>query len=453
MVESERIRVLNDLSEGNGEYVLYWMQAAQRYSYNHALEYAIRKANELNLPVLVYFGLTDEFPEANLRHYRFMLEGLIEAGRKLAEMGIKLVVVKTDPPTGALRLSTKAAVTVVDRGYLRVERDWRKEVAREINTRFVEVETNLVVPVEEASDKEEYAAYTIRPKINEKLDKYMVEMEHSTPELKSLGLDVGVDSVLDSGVDGVLENLNLDRSVGPVSGFAGGYSHAKENLDLFIEDKLDGFSDYRNDPGKNYLSELSPYLHFGQISPLEIAIEVGGSNEAGVDDFLEELIVRRELSFNFVHYNDHYDSLWKVIPGWAEETLKEHEGDSRDYTYSYEEFENSETHDPYWNAAQTEMVITGKMHGYMRMYWVKKILQWSEGPERAYKIALALNNKYELDGRDPNGFAGVAWCFGKHDRAWQEREVLGKVRYMSAGGLERKFSIEDYVERVERLEA
>jgi deoxyribodipyrimidine photo-lyase len=224
-----------------------------------------------------------------------------------------------------------------------------------------------------------------------------------------------------------------------------------QSLDAFIRDKLKHYNDLRNDPGTDYGSQMSPYLHFGQISPLEIALKVRrarGKAKDAKEAYLEELIVRRELSMNFVHYNPHYDA-YQSLPDWAQKTLKAHEKDHRETIYSLEEFEHARTHDPYWNAAQTEMVDTGKMHNYMRMYWGKKILEWSKTPEKAYRTALSLNNKYELDGRDPNGFTGVAWCFGKHDRAWPERPIFGKIRYMNAAGLRRKFDIEAYVRRVE----
>jgi deoxyribodipyrimidine photo-lyase len=195
---------------------------------------------------------------------------------------------------------------------------------------------------------------------------------------------------------------------------------------------------------------MSPYLHFGQISPLYIALKVQGAKSPGQDSFLEELIVRRELSMNFVLYNRHYDS-FDCLPAWAQASLTAHGKDRRPYLYPLKTFETAQTHDPYWNAAQGEMLITGKMHGYMRMYWGKKILEWSSSPEEAYRIALYLNNKYELDGRDPNGFAGVAWCFGKHDRAWGERPIFGKIRYMNANGLRRKFDAGAYVKKIDRM--
>jgi deoxyribodipyrimidine photo-lyase len=249
---------------------------------------------------------------------------------------------------------------------------------------------------------------------------------------------------------GALKKLKIDRSVKPSPFYTGGTSQAQKRLKKFIKDKLDDYDTKRNDPMQDCQSNLSPYLHFGQISPLYIALEIMKIDSPGKDAFLEELIVRRELSHNFLYYNRRYDD-YDALPLWALRTLNYHAKDKREYVYTQAQFENAQTHDPCWNAAQMEMVITGKMHNYMRMYWGKKILEWTKNPKTAFKIVLTLNNKYELDGRDPNGFAGVAWCFGKHDRAWGERPVFGKVRYMNAAGLKRKFDVDAYVNRINKL--
>ena len=451
MIHAERVQFLNDENARSGDYVLYWMQHAQRAAYNHALEYAIREANGRGLPVLAVFGITQRFPAANARSYAFMLEGLRETQQALRDRGIQLVV-RLQPPMEAVEaLSSAAALAVTDRGYLRIERHWREQVARRLPCRLAQVESDVVVPVETASDKEEYAAYTIRPRIHKHLDKFLIGMESTSVERDSLGLDEAGTDLGD--VDGLLERMRINRSAERVDTFSGGASQAEALLDDFIAHKLHHYADGRNEPSEDYLSHMSPYLHFGQISPLYIALRVreaeSGAQE-NVNAYLEELIVRRELSMNFCHYDSDYDSL-ACLPDWARETLEEHAHDEREYVYTLEEFEAARTHDPYWNAAQREMMLTGKMHGYMRMYWGKKILEWSPTPEAAHRTALELNNRYELDGRDPNGFTGVAWCFGKHDRAWKERPVYGKTRYMSAGGLERKFDIGAYVRKVQRL--
>ena len=448
MIQDERIISLNDEKVTDGEYVLYWMQAAQRSEYNHALEYAIRKANELKLPVLVFFGITDKFPQANQRHYYFMLEGLKVTQKALCARGIKLVVRIQSPEDEVVELTKNAALVVVDSGQLRIQRQWRQNAARKIVCPFYEVETNLIVPIEEATDKENFSAGTLRPRITKQFDKYLVPLKQTNPKKDSLNLkikSVGIDEI-----DKVLSKLDIDTSIGKVESFHGGTDVAKRLLNDFIKNKLDKFETLRNNPCEEYSSKMSPYLHFGQISALYIALEVKKTKSPGKEAFLEELIVRRELSHNFVYYNDKYDT-FACLPDWATKTLAEHEGDKREYVYSKEQFENAQTHDPYWNAAQKEMVITGKMHGYMRMYWGKKILEWSRNPQTGFKIALELNNKYELDGRDANAFAGVAWCFGKHDRAWGERPVFGKIRYMNAAGLKRKFNPDAYVEKINKL--
>ena len=448
MIEKERIRALNERRIEQGEYVLYWMQASQRAEYNHALEYAIRQGNELGLPTVVFFGITNRFPGANVRHYRFMLEGLREVGKALEERGIRFVVQRVPPATGVVEMSRRAALVVCDRGYLRIQRAWRAAAARKMRCAFIQVESDVVVPVEAASEKEEFAARTIRPKIRALLDDHLMPLRKTNPRKSSLNMKFDAIDITD--IDAVLEAVRIGRGVEPSPLFHGGFREAKRRLDLFIDGKLDHFEELRNDPSRDNLSHMSPYLHFGQISPLYIALRVSRTGSRGVEAYLEELVMRRELSMNFVLYNKWYDS-YEGLPDWCRKTLKAHARDRREYIYEEKELERSRTHDPYWNAAQREMVLTGKMHGYMRMYWGKKIIEWSRTPGEAFATALRLNNKYELDGRDPNGFTGVAWCFGKHDRPWGERAVFGTVRYMNDRGLRRKFDIDGYVRRVEAL--
>lgn len=451
MIPQGRIRNLNnqDINE-NGDYVLYWMQASQRTSYNHALAYAMDEARRLDLPLVVYFGLTDSFPEAYLRHYYFMLEGLLEVKKELKDMGIQFIVLKNTPWEGAVKLSRKAALLVTDRGYLRVERAWRKDAAEAVSCQMIQVESNVLVPADETSMKEEYSAATIRRKIERLIPEYCLPLEKREVKLSSLSLSLDLVSIPFENIEDIISDLNVNAEVPQVSSlYKGGYSEAKSRLEDFLENKLTFYAEKRNEPSLDLGSNLSPYLHFGQISPLEIYLSLMELHSENKRVFLDELIIRRELAVNFVLHNLHYDS-FSSITSFARDTLLEHKEDERPYLYTLEELENGKTHDPYWNAAQLEMVHLGKMQGYMRMYWGKKIIEWTKGPEEAYEIALYLNNKYNLDGRDPNGFAGVAWCFGKHDRGWKEREIFGKVRYMNAKGLERKFDIELYAENVMR---
>ncbi len=397
---------------------------------------------------MVYFGLTDDFPEANERHYYFMLEGLKDVKSQLTTQGIKLVVLHCSPEDGAIKLSDEACLVVTDRGYLRIQKNWRAVVATNISSPLVQVESDVVVPVEVVSNKEEFAARTIRPKIMSRLNDFLQPLKQTKPMISSL--DLAFDGFDIKDINQTIRALNIDCRVKRTSHYTGGLTAGKETLHEFIKNKLDHFSELRNQPGEDLLSNMSPYLHFGQISPLYVALKAIERGGPGIDTYLEELIVRRELSMNFVNFNDNYDS-FECLPDWAKKTLAEHVNDKREYIYTLEELEGARTHDPYWNAAQNEMVLTGKMHGYMRMYWGKKILEWSETPQVAYQYAMYLNNKYELDGRDPNGFTGVAWCFGKHDRPWTEREIFGKVRYMNAKGLERKFDMKKYLSKIEML--
>lgn len=447
-----RIQALNDREVAAGDYVLYWMQQSQRAENNPALDLAVREANRRKLPVVVGFGLMDDYPEANRRHFRFMLEGLQEVAAALQRRGIRLVVRHGQPSAVALALGQRAALIVCDVGYTRHQREWRRELAAEADCRVLAVEGDVVVPVAVVSTKAEYAARTIRPRIQKHLDDYLRLPRAAAPRQSSL--DLNLDGIGLDDIDAVIAELKIDRRVSPVTAFfKGGTAEAKKRLRRFIRHRLAGYDKNSNQPQTDDVSMMSPYLHFGQISPVYLALQVRDAQEGqGIDRaaYLEELIVRRELAINFVHYTPDYDR-YSCLPDWALKTLAAHAGDRRTHVYSREELEAAETHDPYWNAAMREMKFTGFMHNYMRMYWGKKILEWTPDPEEAFDTTLAINNKYFLDGRDPNSFAGVAWVYGKHDRAWAERAVFGKVRYMAASGLERKCDIEAYVHKVDRL--
>jgi deoxyribodipyrimidine photo-lyase len=450
-IQEERVRRLNEKGVRDGGYVLYWMQQAQRAEYNHALEYAAQKANELGRPLLVAFGLMDDYPSANARHYAFMLEGLRDAQESLEGRGVRFVVQKGSPDEVALRLGENASMIVSDGAYLRPEWSWRRRVAEEAGCSVVRVESNVVVPVELASDKREHAARTLRPKIWRHLDEFLVELEPTELERPSLGLEVeGLDL---SDIDAVLDGMSIDRSVGPLRHlYRGGLTAAKERLEEFIERGLEGYAEHRNQPQTNHVSHMSKYLHFGHISPVYLALRIreASAPRENAETYLEELIVRRELSINFCFYTPDYDS-FSCIPQWAKKTLGEHQEDEREHLYTREELEGARTHDPYWNAAMTEAIHTGYVHNHMRMYWGKKILEWSPTPEEAHETTMYLMDKYYLDGRDALTYANIAWVYGQHDRGFAERPVFGKVRYMSAGGLERKAKPEEYVEKVERL--
>jgi deoxyribodipyrimidine photo-lyase len=452
-VEETRIRTLSDEPPDEaGKYVLYWMQQSQRAGHNPALEYAVQLANERDQAVVAGFGLYERYPEANERAFAFLLEGLADTAAALAERGIKLVLRRGRPDRVALALAKGASLVVCDRGYLRHQRKWRAELARKAGRRVIQVEGDVVVPVNEVSNKAEHAARTLRPKLDKHRDRYIKALRATSPVKSSLRLPLRGDFD-PRNADAILTELRVYRSVGRVRRFRGGTTEARRYLTRFLRQDLPGYASARNDPANPSASRLSPYLHLGQISPVEIACKVQAAGAAGSQDraaFLEELIVRRELAMNFVELDKHYDS-FRCLPDWAKQTLAEHARDERPHHYTAKELESGMTHDRYWNAAMAEMKKTGYMHNYMRMYWGKKILEWCKTPEYAYRTTLYLNNRYFLDGRDASSYANVGWIFGLHDRAWGERAVFGKVRYMSAAGLERKFDVNAYVKWVDDL--
>ncbi len=450
VIADERIHVVRDIEPLDGEYVLYWMQAAVRTRHNEALEYAVQTANDLAVPLLVCFGVTADYPEASRRHFRFLVEGLRDVAPALERRQIGFVVRQGSPPAVAADLAGQASAVVTDRGYLRHLRAWRAEFAEAFGGPIHEVETNLVVPVETASDKREYAARTIRPKIHRHLGDFLVDLDTNAVDIPWTERLDGLDA---SDVDGVLDALDVDHAVPSVEQhFEGGELAAWRELRRFLDQRFDVYDEHRNQPQTDDVSYLSMYLHYGQISPVAAARAAKEAKRHGpnIDSFIEELVVRRELSHNYSWFEPDYDS-YSALPEWSRKTLAKHRDDEREHLYTRNELEHSKTHDEYWNAAMTEMRETGYMHNYMRMYWGKKIIEWTNTPEFAYRTALYLNNKYLLDGRDPNSYTGVGWVFGLHDRPWTEREIFGTVRYMSAGGLERKADPEAYVEKVRRL--
>ncbi len=450
MIQNERLFVLKK-GECNekGAYVLYWMQQSQRSGYNHALEYALGEANRRSLPLLVLFVVSRDYLGAGRRHYRFLLEGIEQLEVDLADRGIGFLLRIGDPPVIVAEFAADAALVVFDTGYTRLQRSWRKAAAAaSFCAPVMEVESDLVVPVRTASGKEEYSAATIRRKITPLLFRFMQPLKRQSAKIDSTALAGMADGLDSKAVEGLLRFSQPE--VSPVSWIHGGSVEAHRRLDAFITSgTLERFHEERNDPSKEGLSCMSPYLHYGQISALEIALRASEHPGPGCEAFLEELIIRRELAFNFVFYNRFYDS-FEALPRWAREDLEAHEEDQREVLYDDAQLEVAKTHDPYWNAAQRELVHKGKMHGYMRMYWGKKILEWSASPKEAFERALRLNDRYSLDGRDPNGYTGIAWCFGKHDRPWASRPIFGKIRYMNDRGLERKFDIASYVKQVQK---
>ena len=472
-VHPDRVRVLADGAPRATGPVVLWMQQAQRTRSNPALAHALAIAALLDRPVAVVLGLTPAYPEATARAYAFMLEGLSELRDELARRGIGFAVGLGDPPEVALAAARRAAVLVVDRGYLRHQRAWRRRVAADAPCPVVQVEGDAVVPVDVASGKAEVAARTLRPKLWRVLEDYLDPVPDALPvrrwsgEPPSVAPFEDVAPVLADPV-GLRGRLAVDERVAPVSGmFPGGERAAAERLRRLIDEVLPSYADDRNQPQRDGVSYLGMHLHFGQVSPVEVlrgvraaadaareaAVASGGARdvagvERGAAGFVEELLVRRELSLNHVERNEDYGA-YATLPAWARRTLAAHASDPREHLYDDDALLDGATHDPYWNAAMREMRVTGYQHNYMRMYWGKKVLEWSASPEQAYERLLAWNNRFLLDGRDPNSYAGVGWVFGLHDRPWAERAVFGTVRYMNAAGLRRKADPESYVRKVE----
>lgn len=446
-------------TQRKGNYILYWMQQSQRVHFNHALDYAIQLANQYDLPVLVYFGLTSGYPEANVRHYQFMLEGLKEVKDTLAKFHISFVLKLNSPELGILPLLDYTHTLVMDMGYMRHQVKWRNDVVIYAEENFMDIridmiDTDMIVPVHVASDKAEYGAYTLRPKIKKLYHEFRDFKRTSTLNNTTPVQIASDDDLTDLSI--TLSKLDLNRSVSISPLYRGGYLAFSKLFVDFIMNKANFYKD-SNDPSKQLTSKFSMYLHFGQISSLDIlermmvAQSQGQIDGESFDAFIEQLLVRRELAYNYVTYQKGYDDFKQMTEPWAYMTMREHELDKRDYLYTNEELELSQTHDPYFNAAMKEMYYTGYMHNYMRMYWAKKIIEWTPTFKEAYDLIIYLNNKYFIDGRDANSYAGVAWCFGKHDRAWTERHIFGKLRYMNDKGLERKFDIQSYVDWVESV--
>ena len=441
MIQAERIQRLNSLADQPGEAVVYWMQQDQRVGCNHALAFAIAKADELRKPLLVRFRLERRFPGATRRHFDFMRPGLEEVRRELGELGIGFQILDGVPMAAVASGHPNPCCIICDHGPLRIQRQWRRELAVAASCAVYEVETGTVVPTALASGKAEFAAATLRPKLHRLLPGFLRPLELRPPRLRFPEIDSGLPEGLGRDLPDPFPSAEL---------MLGGRAEGLRRLRQFLDAGLGTYDEASSDPVADAGSKLSPYLHFGQLSPLEIALAVQavqGIRPEAKEAFLEQLIVRRELSWNFVLHTPGYDRYDEAVPEWARQTLVEHQADRRPYLYSATELENAATHDPYWNAAQNQMRRTGHMHNYLRMYWGKKVLEWSPTPQEAFATLLALNDRYELDGRDPNGFASIAWCFGRHDRGWPERAIFGKVRYMNAAGLERKFDIRTYAAR------
>jgi deoxyribodipyrimidine photo-lyase len=444
----ERVTIRNAAGlNTEGKCVIFWMQRAQRADDNPALDTAIRLGNELQKPVVTFFAPVPFYPNANLRHYTFLAGGIADIATGMKDRNVGFVL-RFHPDHSLLKFCTEVnpCMVVGDENSMREPEHWRQKAAKLLKVPLWTVDADVVVP-SKLLLKEQFAARTIRPRIHKLLPNFFVPSKKIKAQVawkhKAHSQPLTTDFI---------SKWKLNRSVSPVNMRAGS-AEALRVVNQFVR-KLGDYPEDRNHPEVNGTSHFSPYLHFGHLSPIRAALVVQDSDapKKAKEAFLEQLIVRRELAVNFVKYNSNYDSAECLEP-WANRTLSEHARDKRPILYSEKQLENAETHDPLWNAAQKQMVITGWMHNYLRMYWAKKILEWSPSIAVAYQRAVILNDRYEVDGRDPNGYAGIAWAIvGKHDRAWSNRPIYGKIRYMSYASTSRKFDSKKYIAQIAALE-
>ncbi|MDE3194762.1 MAG: deoxyribodipyrimidine photo-lyase [Acidobacteriota bacterium] len=463
-VEAERIRVLNNAPpRRSGRYVVYWSQMNRRVDSNHALAHAAGLANEHGVPLLIYEGLTCTYKAANDRIHTFMLEavpGMAGAAKRIhAGYFFYLRARRGDPNDILYRLAVNAVCVVTDDYPTFIAADHNFRVPGKIGVAFSAVDSSCIVPMSR-HEKRAYGAYTIRPKITRELPLYLKPVEAPVlrhrwqDDLLPEDLAMHRTRVAELKVAELVAQCEIDHSVKPSLSFTGGATAARKLLDLFIHKKLSRYARESNQPSKHATSDLSPYLHFGHISSLEVALEAkrhADEHKLMAGEFLEELIVRRELAFNFARFASNVES-FDELPEWCRKTMREHAGDQRTHLYSRDQLLCAETYDSLWNATQKELLLRGKIHGYYRMYWGKKIIEWTKTYDEALRIMIDFHDVYALDGRDPNTYANILWLFGLHDRPWTARPVFGQLRYMSYDGMKRKTDIDSYVREIAYLE-
>jgi deoxyribodipyrimidine photo-lyase len=455
----DRLRVLKAAPvRPEARYVLYWAQMNRRADSNHALAWAVERANELKLPVLFYEGLTCSYPEANDRLHTFILEGVEETARRCRARGIGYCFYLrrrcSDPNDILYRLAADAALVVTDDYPTFVAARHNASVPSKVPVAVHAIDSSCIVPMNLLA-KREYAAYTIRPKIHRLLAEHLQPCPEPRPAREwSAPPPKWHAEVADAQIPALVASCEIDHSVPPSVSYRGGRLAAEKHLAHFLEQNLRRYARGRNQPAEHATSNLSPYFHFGCLHAVEAALAArahAAEHQLAADEFLEELIVRRELAFNYARHTDCPGSL-EDLPDWARQTLRKHASDPRSPSYSFEQFERAGTHDDLWNACQKELLLRGKIHGYYRMYWGKKIMEWSPTCEDAAQTMIRLHDRYALDGRDPATYTNILWCFGLHDRPWQERPVFGMVRYMSLEGMRRKTGVDAYLREIARLE-
>ncbi len=437
----------------SGKTVVYWMQRAQRSLDNPALDLAVDVGNALHQPTVIFFAPVPFYPHANLRHYTFLAQGIPDIAERARKRGIGFVLrAWPDHRLPKFCEEVKASIVIGDENPLREPDHWRELATKKLSVPLWTVDADVIVP-SKLLEKEQYAARVIRPRLQANFEQFLKPLKNSQAQVE-WEKPKGLHALPDDGSHDITQGWTmLDRSVAPVNSFRGGTAEALRLLRQFVNHKLIHYPERHGKPEVDGTSRLSPYLHFGHISPITVALAVENANapRAAKDAYLNELITWRELAINFAHFNKLYDSI-ESAPDWAHRTLAEHARDKRPVVYTRKQLEAAQTHDELWNAAQLQMLHAGWMHNYMRMLWAKKILEWSPSPQAAYQTAVYLNDKYFLDGRDPSGYAGIAWSIaGKFDRPWFERPIYGTIRYMSGDAARKKFDADSYIEQIARL--
>jgi deoxyribodipyrimidine photo-lyase len=387
------------------------------------------------------------------------LEGIPETAARLKTLGIGYVFYlrrkRSDPDNVLYQLAAESAAIVTDDYPAFVAAAHNSRVPGKIGVAYHAVDSSCIVPMS-LFEKREYAAYTLRPKIQRLLSKYLAPFEMPAVarrwKLAPLRFHTPVSQ---REIPALVASCEIDHSVPSSVTFRGGMREAEMRLSAFLDRGLRRYAKEKNEPSANATSRLSSYLHFGQISSLEIALAARHRAERDklIDvEFLDELIVRRELAFNHTRHAGANPASLDLLPEWARRTLNAHGADARVPTYSREQFESAATHDALWNATQSELLLRGTIQGYYRMYWGKKILEWSKSPQDAVDTMVYLHDRYALDGRDPNTYTNILWCLGLHDRPWFERPIFGVVRYMSLEGMKRKTDVDAYIKEIDFLE-
>jgi deoxyribodipyrimidine photo-lyase len=465
----------------DGEFVLYWMQINRRFHYNFALEYAVGYANKLNKPLLILEAFSSDYPWATDRSHTFMMQGMKEHLDDAEEQKLNYISFVEEKPGQYEKLlfdlSSRASVLITDEYPVFIMRERNQKYPKEINIPYITVDSNGLIPLG-ITEKDPYSAYLFRKIMQEHFIEAFTNPPKKSPlqDLKNrapLNLETSIFKNLPDAkkalndISVFVSGLNINHHAKPI-GWHGGRSAALGMLGHFVKNSLYDYGDKRNDPDEEKTSRLSPWLHFGKISEYEIVKTVldyqpegwdldsitynNGTRDGffngdpSIESFLDEVITWREVGFHYAHHREDYDR-YESLPEWALETLNKHKNDPREWNYSYEELEQSNTHDEIWNAAQTQLRKEGIIHNYLRMLWGKKIIEWTDNPEKALTYLIELNNTYAIDGRDPNSYSGIFWCFGRFDRAWQERPVFGKIRYMTSESTNKKVKLKQYLRK------